>query len=143
MPTRRLCAVDDRTLRPTVAVLMIDLDYFKKVNDDFGHSAGDSVFEHVAQSILEGSRRGDIVVRYGGEEFVVVLSGVDLTIAQSVAERIRETVAKQGDGRPSVTASVGVAMRNQGEPFEELMERADKAMYLAKAAGRDRVGVAE
>ena len=97
---RRLCAVDDRTLRPSVAVLMIDLDYFKKVNDDFGHSAGDSVLQHVARSILEGSRRGDIVVRYGGEEFVVVLSGVDLTIAQSVAERIRETVAKPDDGRP-------------------------------------------
>ena len=140
---RRLCAVDDRTLRPSVAALMIDLDYFKKVNDDFGHSAGDSVLQHVARSILEGSRRGDIVVRYGGEEFVVVLSGVDLTIAQSVAERIRETVTKPDDGRPRVTASVGVAMRNPGEPFEQLIVRADKAMYLAKAAGRDRVGVAE
>ena len=139
---RRLCALDDRTLRPAVAVLMIDLDFFKKVNDDYGHSAGDVVLEHVAQSIVAGSRRGDIVVRYGGEEFVVVLSGVDLTIAQSVAERIRESVAKSDLGRPAITASVGVAMRNQGEPFDDLVQRADKAMYLAKAAGRDQVGVA-
>jgi diguanylate cyclase len=81
-------------------------------------------------------------VRYGGEEFVVVLAGVDLTIAESVAERIRASVAEPGEARPAVTASVGVAIREQAELFEDLVERADKAMYLAKAAGRDRVGVA-
>jgi diguanylate cyclase (GGDEF)-like protein len=139
---RRLCALDDRSLRPGVAVLMIDLDHFKAVNDDFGHSVGDEVLQHVAHSIVDGSRRGDIVVRYGGEEFVVVLAGVDLTIAESVAERIRASVAEPGEARPAVTASVGVAIREQAELFEDLVERADKAMYLAKAAGRDRVGVA-
>ena len=131
------------TLRPSVAVLMIDLDHFKKVNDDFGHSVGDLSCSTSRRSILEGSRRGDIVVRYGGEEFVVVLSGVDLTIAQSVAERIRETVTKPDDGRPSVTASVGVACATQGSVSSDLVERADKAMYFAKASGRDQVGVAE
>ncbi|MGD0945590.1 MAG: diguanylate cyclase [Acidimicrobiales bacterium] len=140
---RRLCALDDRTLRPAVAALMIDLDHFKAVNDGFGHSVGDQVLRHVARSILEGSRRGDIVVRYGGEEFLVLLAGVDQKIAQSVAERIRTSVGEPGGTLPRVTASVEVALRDQGEPFDRLVERADEAMYLAKAAGRDRVGVAE
>jgi diguanylate cyclase (GGDEF)-like protein len=140
---RRLCALDDRTLTPTVAALMIDLDHFKAVNDGFGHSVGDQVLRHVARSILEGSRRGDIVVRYGGEEFLVLLAGVDLKIAQSVAERIRDSVAEPDEALPGVTASVGVALRHQGEPFDRLVERADEAMYLAKEAGRNRVGVAE
>jgi len=122
---------------------MIDLDHFKAVNDGFGHSVGDQVLRHVARSILEGSRRGDIVVRYGGEEFLVLLAGVDQKIAQSVAERIRTSVGEPGGTLPRVTASVEVALRDQGEPFDRLVERADEAMYLAKAAGRDRVGVAE
>ncbi|MGA3351690.1 MAG: diguanylate cyclase [Acidimicrobiales bacterium] len=140
---RRLCALDDRSPRPAVAVLMVDLDDFKAVNDKFGHAVGDQVLQHVARSIGAGSRRGDIVVRHGGEEFVVVLAGVDLAIAQSVAERIRESVAAPGGERPSVTASVGVALRKQGERFDDLVERADRAMYMAKAAGRDRLGVAK
>jgi len=139
---RRLCARDDRNSSPAVAALMIDLDYFKAVNDTFGHSVGDQVLQHVAQSILDGARLGDIVVRYGGEEFVVLLSGVDLATAQAVAERIRISVASPDDDRPSVTASVGVALRNQGESFERLVERADEVMYRAKAGGRDRVEVA-
>jgi diguanylate cyclase (GGDEF)-like protein len=140
---RRLCALDDRSLRPGIAVLMIDLDHFKKVNDEFGHNVGDQVLKHVAQSITAGSRRGDIVVRYGGEEFVVVLAGVDFTIAQSVARRIRASVAAPGSECPEITASLGVALRAQAEGFEHLVERADKAMCMAKAAGRDRVGIAE
>ena len=140
---RRLCARDDRNPSPAVAALMIDLDHFKAVNDTFGHSVGDQVLQHVARSILDGARLGDIVVRYGGEEFVVLLSGVDLATAHAVAERIRESVAEPDDDRPSVTASVGVALRDHGESFERLVERADKAMYFAKASGRDRVGVAD
>ncbi len=140
---RRLCARDDRNPSPAVAALMIDLDQFKAVNDTFGHSVGDQVLQHVARSILDGARLGDIVVRYGGEEFVVILSGVDLATAEAVAERIRESVAEPDDDRPSVTASVGVALRDHGEGFERLVERADKAMYFAKASGRDQVGVAD
>ena len=140
---RRLCALDDRNSRPAVAALMIDLDHFKGVNDTFGHTVGDQVLRHVARSIVEGARAGDIVVRYGGEEFVVLLSGVDVASARSVAERVRASVAERNVDRPNITASVGVALRTEGESFERLVERADKAMYFAKASGRDRVGVAD
>jgi diguanylate cyclase (GGDEF)-like protein len=139
---RRLCARDDRNSSPAVAALMIDLDHFKAVNDTFGHSVGDQVLQRVAQSLLGGPRLGDIVSRYGGEEFVVLLSGVDLATAQAVAERIQESLAEPDDNRPNVTASVGVALRKQGENFQQLVERADEAMYRAKAGGRDRVEVA-
>ncbi len=140
---RRLCMLDDRHSEPAVAALMVDLDHFKAVNDGSGHAVGDLVLQHVARSLVEGSRRGDIVVRYGGEEFVVFVDGVDLKLARAVAERIRAAVARPGSGRPSITASVGVALRRHGEQFDQLVERADRAMYLAKASGRDRVGVVE
>ena len=141
---RRLCALDDRNSRPAVAALMIDLDRFKGVNDTFGHAVGDEVLWHVGRSIVDGARAGDIVVRYGGEEFVVLLSGVDLASARAVAERVRVSVAEpDGDRRPSITASVGLALRTPEETFERLVERADKAMYFAKASGRDQVGVAD
>ncbi len=139
---RRICALDDRNPRPGVAALMIDLDHFKGVNDTFGHSVGDDVLRHVGQAIVAGARPGDVAVRYGGEEFVVLLSGVDLASARLVAERIRASVATPDQLRPGITASVGVALRARGENFERLVERADKAMYLAKASGRDQVGVA-
>jgi diguanylate cyclase (GGDEF)-like protein len=140
---RRLCALDDRNSRPAVAALMIDLDRFKGVNDTYGHAVGDQVLRQVAKSIVEGARAGDIVVRYGGEEFVVLLSGVGLNAALSVAERVRASVAETENDGPNITASVGVALRTEKESFEQLVERADKAMYFAKASGRDRVGVAD
>ena len=140
---RRLCALDDRNRKPAVAAVMIDLDYFKGVNDTFGHSFGDLVLRNVAQAIVAGARAGDVVVRYGGEEFVVLLSGVDLVTAQSVAERIRASVAEPSSDYPNITASVGVALRSKGESFEKLVERADKAMYFARVGGRDQVGVAD
>ena len=140
---QRLCALDDRKRTPAVAAVMLDLDHFKSVNDTFGHSFGDQVLRNVARSILAGARAGDVVVRFGGEEFVVLLSGVDLASARSVAERVRWSVAEPSDDYPSITASVGVALRTRGESFEKLLERADRAMYLAKAGGRDRVSVAD
>jgi len=139
---RRMCALDDRNQRPALAALMIDLDHFKEVNDAFGHSGGDEVLRHVAQSIVKGARSGDVVVRFGGEEFVVLLSGVDLPCARSVAERVRASVAEASGDRTPVTASVGIALRVHGESAAELVERADKAMYFAKTSGRDQVGVA-
>jgi diguanylate cyclase (GGDEF)-like protein len=140
---RRLCALDDRNPRPAVAALMIDLDHFKGVNDTFGHTVGDQVLRHLAGSIVGGARAGDIVVRYGGDEFVALLSGVDIACARAVAERVRASVAEPNADRPNITASVGVALRTDGEGFERLVERADKAMYFAKASGGDRVGVAD
>lgn len=138
----RLCAIDDRDGGGRVAALMIDVDHFKRVNDTFGHPVGDLVLQHVARSISASIRPGDIAVRFGGEEFLVLVAGTDLDAARAVGERIRAAVARHDDGRPAVTASVGIARRRRGEACNDLVARADAALYLAKAGGRDRVDVA-
>jgi len=138
----RLCAIDDREGGGQVAALMIDVDHFKIVNDTFGHPVGDLVLQHVARSISASIRPGDVAVRFGGEEFLVLVTGADTTTALAVGERIRAAVAEQDGDRPPVTASVGIARRRAGEACDALVARADEALYLAKAGGRDRVDVA-
>lgn len=138
----RLCATEDRPGGARVALLMIDVDHFKQVNDIWGHQIGDKVLAAVAGAILHAIRPDDIVVRFGGEEFVVLLADIELHAAQSIAERIRASIAQTGEGLPEVTASVGVALRLPGEQCDSLVGRADQALYRAKAEGRDRVTVA-
>ena len=138
----RLCATKDRPGGARVALLMIDVDHFKQVNDIWGHQIGDKVLAAVAGAILHAIRPDDIVVRFGGEEFVVLLADIELHAAQSIAERIRASIAQTGEGLPEVTASVGVALRLPGEQCDSLVGRADQALYRAKAEGRDRVTVA-
>ena len=138
----RLCATEDRPGGARVALLMIDVDHFKQVNDIWGHQIGDKVLAAVAGAILHAIRPDDIAVRFGGEEFVVLLADIELHAAQSIAERIRASIAQTGEGLPEVTASVGVALRLPGEQCDSLVGRADQALYRAKAEGRDRVTVA-
>ncbi len=124
-----------------LSVVMIDLDNFKQVNDRFGHAVGDRVLEATAMALVSAARRGDLVTRYGGEEFVVVLPECLAEEAAQWAERARLLVRQGVDpeiGRP-VTASFGTATWMPGETATELLSRADAAMYEAKAAGRDRV----
>ena len=128
-----------------MAILMIDVDHFKRVNDRYGHLAGDCVLRGVAQVIREATRTEDLVARYGGEEFVVALpvSSPDLAIER--AEQIRSSLAgrsiRAGECELRVTVSIGVAvasaMHAQGEL--ELIEAADRALYQAKSEGRNRV----
>jgi len=140
---RRLFGLDDRNAVGQIAALMMDVDHFKNVNDSFGHPMGDSVLQHVANSITPEVRLGDVAFRYGGEEFLVLLTGVDKVTTLAVAERIRATVAASVDDQPSVTISIGVALRLPKEDKDSLVERADRALYQAKTGGRDRVVVAE
>ncbi len=125
------------------AVAYLDLDYFKQVNDALGHGQGDRILRRFAQIALGAVREGDIVARFGGEEFVIVLVGADLARARIVAERIRgelEAVTIPGtDAGFRVTTSVGVAEYHGGEPIEETLARADGALYAAKRNGRNRV----
>ncbi len=128
-------------------LLVLDIDHFKKFNDNYGHKAGDRVLKSVAASVQDSLRASDLVFRYGGEEFVVVLSGIQEDNALKLAEKIRKDVEKEyfvdKDQKLKVTISLGVACVKEGESEIELFERADKAMYVAKSKGRNRVEIAE
>jgi len=138
----RLLAFDDRNVVPQLAALMIDIDHFKRINDTLGHPTGDRTLQHAARSITASVRPSDLTFRFGGEEFLVLLSNVDNAIAVAAAERIRGNVANPADEYPNVTVSVGIALRRPGEQQESLISRADRALYQAKSNGRDRVEVA-
>jgi diguanylate cyclase (GGDEF)-like protein len=140
-------ALAHRHARP-VSALMIDLDHFKRVNDSYGHAAGDQVVRDVATRIREACRISDVVARYGGEEFVVVLPETDGAGAVSAAEKIRWVVSArpivlETGGRVRMTASIGAAeLRPEDGTAEQLLADADAALYEAKGAGRDRVASA-
>jgi diguanylate cyclase (GGDEF)-like protein/PAS domain S-box-containing protein len=132
-----------------LGVLMLDLDHFKKFNDTYGHDAGDTVLRETASFLLKSVRAEDIVCRFGGEEFLVILPQANLKVSQARAERIRSklrelTVLHQGQSLGMVTVSVGVAeLPQHGTTPKELIESADAALYRAKKEGRDRVIVAD
>ncbi|MGE5389594.1 MAG: diguanylate cyclase [Deltaproteobacteria bacterium] len=123
-----------------LSIMMLDLDYFKRINDKFGHQVGDIVLTRVAQTLKQTLRLIDIAGRYGGEEFMVILPQTSLEDAVQVAERIRERIAGISlEGiHPRVSISIGVASFNE-ESESELLARADRLLYLAKANGRNRV----
>lgn len=126
-----------------LSLLIIDIDFFKKINDTYGHSAGDEVIKEVSNTILKITRKVDIVSRIGGEEFAVLLPRISRESGLATAERIRRAVKKgmirAGSGNISVTVSVGVASYPGDWPsVEELMKGADDALYRAKETGRDR-----
>jgi diguanylate cyclase (GGDEF)-like protein len=129
-----------------VALLMVDVDHFKPVNDSHGHLVGDEVLKRVARAIEGEVRASDLVARFGGEEFAVLLLEVDAEEARTSAERIRAAIAGvevlAPAGTVRVTASVGVALaEREGFEMDALARRADDALYRAKREGRDRVAV--
>jgi diguanylate cyclase (GGDEF)-like protein len=130
-----------------LGVLMLDLDHFKRINDAHGHARGDLVLKQTTHAMQSTLRAGDIVGRFGGEEFVVLLPGADLKQAMGAAERCRVAVAKMTIPEApylSVTASVGVAaFPDHGEDLDGLLKASDRAMYAAKANGRNRIETAE
>lgn len=138
--------------RGPVSVLMVDVDFFKKVNDTYGHGVGDQVLKQVARALAESTRRQDPCGRLGGEEFVLVLEDCGVEQALEVSERVRANVgalrftAPQGDspGHFGVTVSIGVVTVAPEEPtdLEHALRAADRALYASKEGGRDRVTVA-
>lgn len=126
-----------------VAVAMVDIDHFKAINDGFGHAAGDQVLAAVGRALTAHLRTGDLVSRYGGEEFLVILPDTPPAGAVQVAERLREAVeAITGLPKP-VTVSIGVAACHQDETTASLVGRADVALYQAKTGGRNRVAMSD
>jgi diguanylate cyclase (GGDEF)-like protein len=131
----------DRFGQP-VSLVLVDVDHFKKVNDTWGHEAGDAVLKHVARILQEGVRAVDICVRYGGEEIAMLLAQTDSARAVEVAERLRSriaaTVVRHGGAEIAVTASFGVATYPETVKVrDQLFPAADKALYIAKHAGRN------
>lgn len=129
-----------------LSLMLLDIDYFKKFNDTYGHQIGDQVLKLVAQNLSKTFKGQDTAARYGGEEFAVILPNTALDIAVKLAENIRVNLANQvlknlrtGDSFGKLTVSVGVAEFHTGETSEDLIRRSDKALYKAKQDGRNRV----
>jgi diguanylate cyclase (GGDEF)-like protein len=129
-----------KELNLPLSVLMVDIDRFKRINDNFGHQTGDAVLEKIAAVLRNSVRSFDIVGRYGGEEFLIVLSGTSLQKAVKVADRIRETIENSKlVPDQKVTVSIGVAeLKPSDESLNTLLRRADERLYLAKKKGRNR-----
>jgi diguanylate cyclase (GGDEF)-like protein len=130
-----------------LSVLMIDIDHFKKINDTYGHGVGDEVLKTVAQTMLKSIRIADRLGRFGGEEFVIFLPESDSKGANHLAERIRKIIANLIISAPdvdfSLTVSIGVATYQNHQSLEDVIKRADDALYQAKNQGRNRVVMAE
>ncbi|MEN4921528.1 sensor domain-containing diguanylate cyclase [Achromobacter spanius] len=128
-----------------VAVVAIDIDHFKSINDRFGHAAGDQALQALADVMREGSRGGDALARTGGEEFVMLLPGASMTAAISIAQRLRSRLASRESPVPApITISVGVAhYPEHGKSLEAVFQRADQTLYYAKNHGRDAVCIAD
>jgi diguanylate cyclase (GGDEF)-like protein len=139
----RAALITDERRAGTLAVLFIDLDDFKDVNDGLGHAAGDELLRVTAQRLAHTVRPGDLVARLGGDEFAILLDGIaDESAGFAVAERVVAALREPaviGDGRVQVGASVGMAMRRDHSSVDALMRDADVAMYAAKAKGKNRV----
>jgi diguanylate cyclase (GGDEF)-like protein len=125
--------------RPSTAVVLVDLDGFKRLNDTFGHQHGDQILRGVADALSGALRRGDTLFRIGGDEFAALLVVADADEALEAGGRLREAVKEADLG---VTISIGVAVPMEGEPDAALLARADRALYRAKDAGRDGVAIA-
>lgn len=132
--------------RTPVAIIMADVDHFKQINDAYGHLAGDAVLGEVSQRMRAAIRSYDAIGRYGGEEFLIVTSGCDVTIALKLAERVRSCVSREpiniAGGTFPATLSLGVAASSEAGDADQLVRAADAALYRAKNSGRNRVELA-
>jgi len=125
-------------------MLMCDIDHFKKINDTYGHDAGDFVIQEVAQCIRENVRKEDVAIRWGGEEFLIFLANTNINNGYIVAEKLRESVERltlyyREDVTIKVTLSMGISSISNQIPLEEAIRNADNAMYVSKASGRNQI----
>jgi len=125
------------------SIVIIDIDNFKHVNDSFGHDVGDEVLKHLAKIISKNIRKSDVIARWGGEEFVLLVKSSELEIVQIIAEKLRIDIEKEKfPVVEKITASFGVSnFKNKEQTFEDVFKNADNALYEAKESGRNRVFV--
>lgn len=132
--------LEDALKKENFALLLMDLDHFKQINDHYGHAVGDEVLVEVASRLSRSLRNDDIVARWGGEEFLLFAPKIPDTQAGQMAERILHTIQSEPiGGRIPVTLSIGVALYQEGDTLDTLLARADQAMYRAKFSGRNQV----
>jgi diguanylate cyclase len=136
---QRMLSTHQDSQEPPLGVAMLDLDHFKLVNDRQGHLAGDRILQELTQLLKPALREGDMLARFGGEEFVVLMPRTPLRSACSLAERLRQRVEEKLD----TTVSIGVAANIPGETSTDLLSRADAALYTAKQEGRNLVSLHE
>jgi diguanylate cyclase (GGDEF)-like protein len=123
-----------------LSVVFMDIDHFKRINDEHGHAVGDEVIKELAETVQRDIQRSDLFARWGGEEFILICPGTGPSEAQAIAECLRRSIATRRWPRGlHVTSSFGVAESHAGEDLVESIRRADEAMYQAKQKGRDRV----
>jgi diguanylate cyclase (GGDEF)-like protein len=130
--------------RQPLSFVILDVDHFKRINDTHGHAGGDAVLSELGRALAKQARKGDVIARWGGEEFILALHSADLDGATIVAERLRAlfeglVIAGPTGERIPVTASFGVVQRGRGERVDATIDRADRAMYRSKTGGRNRV----
>lgn len=125
-----------------LALVMVDVDHFKAINDDFGHLVGDHSLQHIANCLTTQLRDKDIVGRWGGEEFIILLPSTELNTAIDIAERIRQSVNNIANTQRRLTVSMGLAMLAPEDSLSEWVSRADRALYQAKHHGRNRIELA-
>lgn len=133
----------DRTNLP-VALILLDIDHFKLINDVYGHDKGDHVLEYIAKIMKGELRQHDIIGRWGGEEFMILLPETDLAHAEYIGERLRSAISSYAWGTDlghdlQVTASIGISQHKENETLNRLLKRADTALYMSKSEGRNRV----
>ena len=130
-------------LNVNCGLLFLDIDHFKHINDAYGHVIGDKILKMVANTISKNIREKDVIGRWGGEEFIILLENSKPRYIANVAEKIRMLVEASGyktsDTTISVTISIGATLLHQGDTVEEVIKRADKLMYQSKGEGRNRV----
>lgn len=134
-----------KTFQIPFGILFIDIDHFKMVNDTYGHELGDSVLKMVARTLINLSRQSDKAIRWGGDEFILILSNLNIFLLQEIAERIRAVISQsfmihQGQ-KISVTVSIGATIAQSGDTVESLVQKAHREMYHSKYMGRNKVSV--
>ena len=126
-----------------MGIAALDIDYFKSINDNYGHDVGDLVLKHMTKSMTGVLRKSDVVARIGGEEFLIIFPGMNLINAQEIAEKVRseieQTPFKYKDINQEVTVSIGCALVEHAKGFDQAVKTADQRLYQAKTTGRNRV----
>jgi diguanylate cyclase (GGDEF)-like protein/PAS domain S-box-containing protein len=125
------------------SLLILDIDHFKKVNDTFGHQVGDEVLAQLAQILNAQARQGDVVARFGGEEFVIILPETDVNASWTIAEQLRQTVEQAQWQTGRITISIGIATVTEEDTDMTILKKADQALYVSKENGRNRVSTFE